>query len=723
MSFSILRCLYKTFINQIKVKKYILFLIGLAFFAGACNNKETNENMKNPLLGEFNTPFQVPPFDKIAITDYKPAIREAIKVHDQEIDEIVSNKKPANFENTIVAYERSGMLLSKVQSVFFNMNSSMTSDEMQQIAEDLSPELSAHSDAIKMNEKLFARVKEVYLQKEKLKLGTEDSMLLEETYVYFVRGGANLSNENKEKLKKINEELSLLSLKFGQNVLSEINSFKLVIDKKEDLSGLPEAVIAGAAETATEAGKAGSWVFTVQKPSMIPFLTYSDKRELREKLFKAYINLGNNGNEYDNKEIISKIVNLRIEKAALLGFSSHAAYVLDRNMAKTPEKVMTFLNNIWEKSLPVAKAEASSLQELINKDSKKFKLEAWDWWYYSEKLRKEKYDIDEEQLRPYFSLEKVRNGAFDVATKLWGITFVERKDIPVYQEDVQAFEVLDADGTHLGVMYMDFFPRASKRSGAWMSDFRGQQVRDGVNIRPVVTTNFNFSKPNGNTPALLSYDEVETLFHEFGHALQGLLTNCTYSSLSGTSVAQDFVELCSQVMENWASEPEVLKSYAKHYETGEVIPAELLKKMDDSKYFNQGFVTVEYLAASLLDMNYHILTSADTSLNATAFEDSCLMKAGLIPEIVVRYRSTYFNHIFSGGYSAGYYAYIWAEVLDSDAFEAFVETGNIFDKETAIAFRKNILEKGGTVDPMKLYVTFRGKEPGVEPLLRKRGLL
>jgi len=705
------------------VKKNILILIGLALFASACNNKETNENMKNPLLGEFNTPFQVPPFDKIAITDYKPAIREAIKVREQEIDEIVGNKKPADFENTIIAYERAGMLLSKVQSVFSNMNSSLTSDEMQQIAEDLSPELSAHFDAIKMNDKLFARVRAVYNQKENLKLGTEDSMLLEETYVYFVRGGANLSNENKEKLKKINEELSLLSLKFGQNVLSEINDFQLVIESREDLTGLPEAVIAGAAEAATEAGKPGSWLFTVQKPSMIPFLTYSDRRELREKLFKGYINLGNNGNEADNKAIITKIVNLRIEKAALLGFSSHAGFILDRNMAKTPEKVMSFLNNIWEKSLPVAKAEAASLQEMINKDSKKFTLEAWDWWYYSEKLRKEKYDIDEEQLRPYFSLEKVRNGAFEVATKLWGITFVERKDIPVYQEDVQAFEVLDADGTHLGVLYMDFFPRASKRSGAWMSDFRGQQVRDGVNIRPVVTTNFNFSKPSGNKPALLSYDEVETLFHEFGHALQGLLSNCTYASLSGTSVAQDYVELCSQVMENWASEPEVLKSYAKHYETGEVIPAELLKKMDDSKYFNQGFVTVEYLAASLLDMNYHILTAVDTSLNVTAFEDSCLVKEGLIPEIVVRYRSTYFNHIFSGGYSAGYYAYLWAEVLDSDAFEAFVETGNIFDKETANAFRKNILEKGGTVDPMKLYVTFRGKEPGVEPLLRKRGLL
>jgi len=704
------------------VKKPISILIGLAIFAGSCNNQETKENMKNPLLAEFNTPFQVPPFDKISITDYAPAIREAIKVHEEEIDEITNNTKPADFTNTVIAYERSGMLLSKVQGVFFNMNSSMTSDEMQKIAEDLSPDLSAHSDAIKMNEKLFARIKHVYSQKEKLNLRAEDSMLLEETYVYFVRGGANLSNENKEKLKKINEELSLLSLKFGQNVLSEINDFKLVIDKKEDLSGLPEAVIAGAAETATEAGKSGTWIFTVQKPSMIPFLTYSDKRELREKLFKAYINLGNNGNSFDNKEIIGKIVNLRIEKAELLGFPSWAAFVLDRNMAKTPEKVMSFLNNLWEKSLPVAKTEALNLQELINKDTKRFKLEAWDWWYYSEKLRKEKYDIDEEELRPYFSLEKVRNGAFEVATKLWGITFVERKDIPVYQEDVQAFEVLDSDGSHLGILYMDFFPRASKRSGAWMSDFRSQQVRDGINIRPVVTTNFNFSKPNGDKPALLSYEEVETLYHEFGHALQGLLTNCTYASLSGTSVSHDFVELCSQIMENWASEPEVLKSYAKHYETGEVIPAELLKKMNDSKYFNQGFVTVEYLAASLLDMNYHIRTTPD-SMTATAFEDTCLTKARLIPEIVVRYRSTYFNHIFSGGYSAGYYAYIWAEVLDADAFQAFSETGNIFDKETAIAFRKNILEKGGTVDPMKLYVTFRGKEPGIEPLLRKRGLL
>jgi peptidyl-dipeptidase Dcp len=696
--------------------------IGLTFIAGACNNKENNENMNNPLLQEFNTPYEVPPFELIHLADFKPAIREAIKVHDKEIEDIINNKKSPDFKNTIVAYEHSGALLMKVNNVFDNLNSSLTSDSMQQIAEDLSPELSVHQDNIRMNEKLFERIKEVYSKKGTLKLGAEDSMLLEDTYVYFVRGGANLSPENKEKLKKINEELSLLSLKFGQNVLSDINNFKLIIDKNEDLAGLPEAVIIGASEMATEAGMAGKWAFSVQKPSMIPFLTYSSKRELREKLLKAYNNLGNNGNESDNKDIIEKIVNLRIQKAGLLGYPSHSAFVLERNMAKTPEKVMNFLNDLWLKALPVATLEAANLQSLINSEGKSFKLEAWDWWYYSEKLRKAKYNIDEEELRPYFSLVNIRNGAFDVATKLWGITFTERKDIPVYQEDVQAFEVKDSDGSHLAILYMDFFPRASKRSGAWMSEFRSQEIRDGKDIRPVVTTNFNFSKPTGDKPALLSYEEVETLFHEFGHALQGMLSRCTYPSLSGTSVRKDYVELCSQIMENWASEPEVLKTSAKHYKTGEVIPSNLLQKMNDSKYFNQGFVTVEYLSAAILDMNYHILTSP-SEIDVIAFEDSAMSKAGLVPEIVVRYRSTYFNHIFSGGYSSGYYAYIWAEVLDADAFEAFRETGNIFDRETAISFRKNILEKGGTVDPMTLYVTFRGKEPGIEPLLRKRGLI
>jgi len=694
----------------------------MALVATSCKNKENSENMNNPLLQEFDTPFKVPPFNRISLSDYAPAFREAIKVHNEEIEKIIKNRKSPDFQNTIVALEKSGSLLSRVNGVFDNLNSSLTSDEMQKIAEELSPELSAHQDGIKMNEELFTRIKEVYATRENLGLGAEDSMLLEDTYVYFVRGGANLSPENKEKLKKINEELSLLTLKFGQNVLSEINNFKLVIDNKVDLSGLPDAVIYAAAETAKENDMAGKWVFTVQKPSLIPFLTYSDKRDLREKIFKAYINLANNSNEFDNKEVIEKIVNLRIEKATLLGYSSHAAFVLERNMAKTPEKVMSFLNDLWVKALPVATQEAVSLQELIKKEGKSFKLEAWDWWYYSEKLRKAKFDIDEEEMRPYFSLEKVRNGAFDVATKLWGMTFEERKDIPVYQEEVQAFEVKDSDGSHLGILYMDFYPRASKRSGAWMSEYRAQEIRDGKDIRPVITTNFNFSKPAGDKPALISYEEVETLFHEFGHALQGLLTRCNYSSLSGTSVRRDFVELCSQIMENWATEAEVLKSFATHYQTGEVIPNELLKKMDDSKHFNQGFVTIEYLAAALLDMDYHILTTP-SEIDVSAFEDSSMTSAGLIPEIVVRYRSTYFNHIFSGGYSSGYYAYIWAEVLDSDAFEAFHETGNIFDRETATAFRKNILEKGGTADPMKLYVDFRGKEPVIEPLLRKRGLL
>ncbi len=694
----------------------------MALIAAACTNKEKPENMTNPLLLEFNTPFEVPSFDLISLSDYAPAIREAIAVHANEINEIVNNRKSPDFINTVVAYERSGSLLSRVNSVFDNLNSSLTSDEMQKIAEELSPLLTSHQDEIRMNEKLFERIKAVYSTRESLNLSKEDSMLLENTYIYFVRGGADLSPEKKEKLKKINEELSLLTLKYGQNVLSEINAYKMVVDNKADLAGLPEAVVAEAGEAAKEAGLSDKWVFTVQKPSLIPFLTYLDKRELREKLFKAYINLANNGNEADNKAVIGKIVNLRVEKANLLGYPSHAAFVLERNMAKTPEKVMGFLDELWTKSLPVAKSEATNLQQLIKKEGQSFKLEAWDWWYYSEKLRKAKYDIDEEEMRPYFSLEKVRDGAFDVATKLWGITFVERKDIPVYHEDVQAFEVKDTDGSHLGVLYMDFYPRSSKRSGAWMSEFRAQEVLNGKNIRPIVTTNFNFSKPSGDKPALLSYDEVETLFHEFGHALQGLLSQCSYTSLSGTSVRRDFVELCSQVMENWASEPEVLKSFAKHHQSGEVIPDGLLQKMDDSKYFNQGFVTVEYLSAALLDMNYHMLSNV-TDIDVTAFENEALTKAGLIPEIVVRYRSTYFSHIFSGGYSSGYYAYIWAEVLDSDAFEAFSETGDIFNKERALSFRKNILEKGGTADPMELYVSFRGKEPGIEPLLRKRGLL
>lgn len=706
--------------NQVKRIFVLLLISGLII--PSCTNKEKSITMTNPLLMEFNTPFGVPPFDQIKTSDFMPAMREAIRIHNDEIEGIIKNSENPDFQNTIVALERCGSLLNRVQLVFDNLNSSLTSDSMQEIDAVLAPEISAHYDAIRLNDALFKKVKAVYDNRAGLSLSKEDSILLDETYKYFVRGGANLSPEDKEKVKKINEELSLLSVKFSQNVLGETNKFKLIIDKKEDLSGLPDAVILTAADAAKEAGMEGKWVFTVQKPSMIPFLTYADKRELREKLHKAYTNLANNGNEFDNNEITAKMISLRAEKAKILGYKTHADYVLEKNMAKTPERVDEFLDQIWTKALPVAKKEAAELQKMIDREGGRFKLAHWDWWYYAEKLRKLNYNIDEEALRPYFVLENVRNGAFDVANRLWGITFEERKDIPKYHKDVQVFEVKDADGSHLGILYMDFFPRASKRAGAWMSEFRSQEKLDGKDIRPVVTTNFNFSLPVGDNPALLSYEEVNTLFHEFGHALHGLLTKCTYRSLSGTSVARDFVELCSQVMENWAESPEVIKTFSSHYKTGEPIPDALLKKLEQSKYFNQGFITVEYMSACLLDMSYHELTHP-VQIVVNDFEKLSLEKAGMIPEIIVRYRTNYFSHIFQHDYSSGYYSYIWAEVLDADAFQAFKEKGNLFDSETAAAFRKNILERGHTDDPMNLYVAFRGKEPDINAMLRKRGLV
>jgi len=687
---------------------FIALVMGLITIAmTSCQNQKT---MKNPLLTEFDTPFGVPPFSEIEMDDFIPAVREAMKEHNGEIEAIANNKEEATFENTIVALERAGSTLDQVQSVFYNLNSSLTGPEMQEIAREMAPEVSAHSDAIRMNADLFEKVSQVYDKKDELDLNQEESKLLEETYKYFVRGGAALSEEDKEKLKKINEELSLLSLKFGQNVLAETNNYKLVITDENDLSGLPDAVIESAAAAAKEAGREG-WVFTVQKPSMLPFLTYADNRELREELHNAYINLGNNGNEFDNKDIIKQMVKLRAEKAVLLGYKTHADYVLAENMAKSPEMVYEFLMKVWEPGLERAKEEAADLQKLINKEGNNFELEHWDWWYYTEKLRKQKYDLDEGTIRQYFVLENVRDGAFKLAENLFGLQFEERNDVPKYHEDVQVFEVKGSKGEHIGILYMDFYPRASKRAGAWMSEYRGQKVIDGKDIRPVVTTNFNFTKPTADAPALLTTDEVLTTFHEFGHALHGLLSQCTYGSLAGTNVSRDFVELPSQIMENWALEPEVLKTYATHYETGETIPEELVQKIKQSSNFNQGFTTTEYMSATFLDMDYHTLTTDETDINVTEFENNSLNKIGLIEDIVVRYRSTYFSHIFAGGYSAGYYAYIWAEVLDADAFNAFKETGDLYDTETADAFRENILEKGGTEDPMKLYTEFRGKEP------------
>ncbi len=493
----------------------------------------------------------------------------------------------------------------------------------------------------------------------------------------------------------------------------------MVIDNEKDLAGLPESVKAAALETGKETGNEGKWVFTVQKPSMIPFLTYADNRGLREKLLTAYTTRCNHDNEYDNKDIIAKIINLRIERAHLLGYKTHANYVLEETMAKNPDNVYKLMNQVWEAALPTAKAEVAEMQKMIDAEGGNFELAPWDWWYYSEKLRKQKYDLDEELLRPYFKLENVRDGAFMVANKIYGITFKEIHDVPIYHPDVQSFEVLDKDGSHIGILFMDFFPRESKRVGAWMSEFAGQYKKDGKNVPPIITTNFNFTKPSGDKPALLSFEEVSTLFHEFGHALHGLLSDVTYPSLAGTNVARDFVEMPSQIMENWAAEPEVMKIYAKHYQTGEAIPDELIQKLSNSKYFNQGFVTVEYMSAAYLDMDLHTLKEPIENMDVNAFEKESMDKIGLIPEIIVRYRIPYFSHI-TGGYSAGYYSYLWSEVLDADAFQAFKET-NIFSAETGQKFRDNILSKGSTDDPMVLYVNFRGHEPSIEPLLERKG--
>lgn len=674
----------------------------------------------NPFYSKYNTPFQTPPFDKIKEAHYLPAFKEGMKKQQEEVEAIVKNTKAPDFKNTIEALAASGSLLTKVSSVFYLQNSANTNVEIQKIAKELSPLSSKHYDDISMNPKLFQRVKSVYENRGKFKLTTEQNRLLEDYYKDFIRGGANLDDTQKDKLRKINEEISLLTLKFGENLLKENNVFELVIDKEEDLVGLPDAVKTGAAEAAKERKKEGKWVFTLHKPSFIPFLQYSPKRELREKIFKAYVNRGDNNDSLDNKNIISKVVALRIEKANLLGYKTHADFVLEKSMASNPENVYKLLNQLWEPALRNAKHEAAELQAMIDKEGGNFKLEAWDWWYYAEKLKKEKYALDDELLRPYFRLENVRDGAFAVANRLFGIQFVERTDIPKYHDDVKVFEVKEANGKHIGILYTDYYPRASKRGGAWMGAYRKQSRESGIEVTPVITNVGNFSKPTADQPSLLSFDELNTLFHELGHALHGLLSNSTYNKLSGTSVPRDFVELPSQIMENWAAEPEVLKMYAKHYKTGEPIPQVLIDKIQNASLFNQGFETVEYLAASFLDMDYHILTEAK-DIDVTTFENNSLNKIGLMPEIIARYRSTNFQHIFAGGYSAGYYSYIWSGVLDSDAFEAFKET-SLFDSKTAQAFRKFVLETGGTDDPMTLYKKFRGAEPKIEPLLKKRGL-
>ena len=691
--------------------KKTLTILAISCMIYSCSTKTEN----NPFFTEFQTENGVPPFDKIKLEHYEPAFLKGIEEQNHRIEAIIENTEIPNFENTIVALDNSAPILNRVSAIFFNMTDAETTDQLTELSIKLAPVLSEHEDNISLNKDLFNRVNAVYQQKDSCNLTSEQKRLLEKTYKGFIRSGANLSTDKQARLRDINKEFSTLGITFSNNILNENNAFQLFVDKEEDLAGLPDWLRQSAAEEAKAAGQANKWLFTLHNASRLPFLQYSENRPLREKIYKAYINRGNNNDSYDNKEIIRKIVSLRLEKANLLGFDCYANFVLDETMAKNADNVMNLLNNLWSYALPKAKAEAIDLQKIMDKEGKGEKLEAWDWWYYTEKLRKEKYDLSEEETKPYFRLENVREGAFTVANKLYGITLNKLEGIPTYHSDVEVFEVKDTDGSQLGIFYVDYFPRPGKSGGAWMSNYREQQG----STRPLVCNVASFTKPIGNTPSLLTMDEVETLFHEFGHGLHGLLTKCEYKGTSGTNVVRDFVELPSQINEHWATEPEVLKMYAKHYQTGKIIPDEIIEKIQKQKTFNQGFMTTELLAAAILDMNLHTLTDVN-NMDILSYEKEAMDKLGLIPEIAPRYRTTYFNHII-GGYAAGYYSYLWANVLDNDAFEAFKEHG-IFDKSTANLFRYNVLEKGDSEDPMVLYKSFRGTEPSLEPLLKNRGM-
>ena len=695
------------------MKKLFIMLLIISLGAVSCKK----ESCENPFYCEWDTPFGVPPFDQIKFEHFKPAFLKGMEEEMAEVNAIINSTEEPTFDNTIRALQFTGELMTRVQRAWGPLSGANTNDSIQALSREMSPLFSKHRDDISLNEKLFERVKSVYENRDRFDLTPEESKLLEDQYLGFIRNGIGLSPEDKDKLRKLNSELSLLGVKFGENLLAETNAFTLVIDNEADLSGLPEGLKAQAADAAKAKGMEGKWLFTLQAPSYFPFMTYADNRALREKMFRGYMMRGNNGNERDNNKILADIIRLRVEKARLLGYESHADYVLERNMAKEPQRVLDFLGQIWEAALPVAKAEAAAQQELIDREGGKFKLEPWDWFYYTEKIRKEKYDLSDEETKPYFSAKNVTDGMFYVANRLYGLEFTERNDIPLYHPDVKTWEV-KRDNKHVGILMIDYHPRASKRGGAWCSGIRPQRIDEkGKFVTPLVSMVTNFTPPSGDTPSLLTPDEASTLFHEFGHALHNLLSNTEYTS----GVSRDFVELPSQIMEHWVFEPEVLKVYAKHYQTGEVIPDALIEKIEKAGKFNAGFTTIEYLAASSLDMEYHSLTEP-VELNIGEFEQKAMEKYGLIKEIIPRYRSTYFNHII-GGYSAGYYSYIWCEQLDADAFKAFRETGDIFNTEVAARFEKEILSRKGSKDELEMWIAFRGREPGIEALLENRGFI
>ena len=694
--------------------KTIILGCALLMLGAACKDKT---DMNNPFFSSWDTPYNIPDFSRIRTEHYLPAFDEGMKRQKDEIEAIVSNSDAPTFANTVEALEQSGALLNEVSSVFFNLAESNNSPEMEAIAEEVTPKLAAHGDDIMLNAKLFERIKAVYDQRESLALEGEQLRLLEETYKNFVRNGANVPADQQERFREINSLLASLTLRFGNHVLAATNAYQLRLDPdKAATLGLTD----GQMEAALEAGDGKEALFTLHMPSWEPFMQNCSDRDLRRQMWEAYTTRCTSG-PTDNSAIIDSIVNLRLERAQILGFESHAAYTLDDCLAKTPEAVYKCLMDLWTPALKKAKKERDEYQKMLEKAHPGEKLQPWDWRYYCERLRAERYSLDEAQLRPYFPLEQVREGAFMVANRLYGLTFRQNDTLPRYDNEAICYEVLDGDQV-IAILYMDFFPRASKRSGAWMTNFREQYVdQDGNNVIPIIQMVCNFTKPTKDKPSLLNFDQSETLFHEFGHCLHGMLSQCHYRSLSGTNVPRDFVEMPSQVMENWCRHPQIMKQYARHYQTGEAIPDSLIAKISAAATYGQGFINTELLAASLLDMDYHSITEP-TKINLPDFEDKAMTKIGLIPEIISRYKSCYYQHIFSGGYSAGYYSYTWTAILDADAFEAFRESGDLYNPELAKKFRF-LLSHGNTIDPMKMYIDFRGKEPSVEPLKRNRGLI
>ncbi|MBE9549810.1 MAG: M3 family metallopeptidase [Proteobacteria bacterium] len=702
------------------MKKFITSLLAAGLLTALAASASANTECTNPFFKEWNTPYGTAPFAEIKFEYYRPAFDAAIDETRMDIAYIVDNEAAPTFENTIVALDMAGPLMNRVAGVFYNLASADTNDDLKALSTEMSPILAALQDEVNLNEKLWMRIKTVWDQRASLDLNTEQTKLLTDTYKGFARRGANLNDADKETLTGINKELAELTTKFGQDWLTENNAFELVLDET-DLAGLPESVRASGKSAATQKGLDDKWVYGLNRTGINPFLTYSDRRDLREKIYTAYIKRGSNSNATDSRETLRRIANLRLQRANLLGYPTHADYVLEVNMAKNPKNVYGLLDKIWPAAQDRARQEVKDMQKLINAEGGDYKLKAWDWRKYSEQVRKARYDLDEEAIKQYFVLENVRDSAFQTASKLFGITFHERNDIEVYHPDVKVFEVRQVGGGHIGILYNDYFARPSKRGGAWMNAYRGQHREEGKNITPIIVNVWNYSKPADGKPSLLSWDEASTFFHEFGHALHGLLSEATYPSLAGTATPRDYVEFPSQVFENWASQPEVMRTYAKHWQSGEVIPDAVIERLAKASTFNEGFATTEYLAASYLDLAWHTITEPVTE-DALVFEKKALDKLGLIAEIDPRYRSPYFAHIFSGGYSSGYYGYIWAQVLDADAFALFEEKG-IFNPEISKRFRSEILSQGGTDDVMQLYINFRGREPEIEPLLKRRGFL